>query len=74
MNNGYNCDNTMVPYAPTVTACGHTCVYTGSVPNIHGIVGNYWWDKSLNKVAYCTEDKTIEGVGNTKGDAGKMSS
>lgn len=73
MNNGYNCDNTMVPYAPTVTACGHTCVYTGSVPNIHGIVGNYWWDKSLNKVAYCTEDKTIEGVGNTKGDAGKMS-
>jgi predicted AlkP superfamily pyrophosphatase or phosphodiesterase len=73
MNSGFSCDNTMVPYAPTVTACGHTCIYTGSVPNIHGIVGNNWWDKSLNKLAYCTEDRSIEGVGNTKGDAGKMS-
>jgi len=73
MNNGFNCDNTMVPYAPTVTACGHTCVYTGSVPNIHGIIGNNWWDKSLNKIAYCTEDKTVDGIGITKGDAGKMS-
>ncbi len=73
INNGFNCDNTMVPYAPTVTACGHTCVYTGSVPNIHGIIGNNWWDKSLNKIAYCTEDKTVDGIGITKGDAGKMS-
>lgn len=73
MNNGFSCDNTMVPYAPTVTACGHTCVYTGSVPNIHGIVGNNWWDKSTNKIAYCTEDKTVDGIGITKGEAGKMS-
>ena len=73
MNNGFNCNNTMLPYTPTVTACGHTCIYTGSVPNIHGIVGNNWWDKNLNKEAYCTEDKTIVGVGNTKENAGKMS-
>ena len=32
INQGTTCDNTMIPYVPTVTACGHTCVYTGSVP------------------------------------------
>jgi len=73
MNNGFSCDNTMVPYAPTVTACGHTCVYTGSVPNINGIVGNNWYDKNLNKEVYCTEDRTVDGIGNARGDAGKMS-
>lgn len=73
MNDGYNCNNTMIPYSPTVTACGHTCVYTGSVPNIHGITGNNWWDKNANREMYCTEDKSESGIGNAKGDAGKMS-
>ena len=65
MNNGFSCDNTMLPYTLTVTACGHTCVYTGSVPNIHGIVGNNWYDIKLNKEVYCTEDKTVVGIGTT---------
>ena len=73
MNNGYNCNNTLIPYTPTVTACGHACVYTGSVPNIHGITGNNWWDNSLEREMYCVEDKNVNGVGNVKGDAGKMS-
>ena len=73
MNDGFNCNNTMIPYTPTVTACGHTCVYTGSVPNIHGITGNNWWDKNENREMYCTEDKSVTAVGNSKGDAGKMS-
>eukprot|EP01136_Pigoraptor_vietnamica_P024830 Opistho-1_new@78207 len=40
MGEGYSCENTLIPYTPTVTACGHTAVYTGSVPAIHGITGN----------------------------------
>ena len=40
LNTGMSCENTMIPYAQTVTAAGHTCVYTGSVPAIHGIMGN----------------------------------
>jgi predicted AlkP superfamily pyrophosphatase or phosphodiesterase len=32
INEGATCDNTIIPYVPTVTACGHTCAYTGSVP------------------------------------------
>ena len=32
LSEGYSCENTMIPYVPTVTAIGHSCVYTGSVP------------------------------------------
>jgi predicted AlkP superfamily pyrophosphatase or phosphodiesterase len=72
MNEGFNCENTMIPYTPTVTAAGHTCVYTGSVPNIHGITGNNWYDSKLNKPMYCTEDANVKSVGTPTKD-GQMS-
>lgn len=65
---GMNCENTMIPYAQTVTAAGHSCVYTGSVPAIHGIMGNEWFDKGLNRQVYCTEDKAVKLVGVEKGE------
>src|SRR5437588_10070420 len=40
LNEGFSCDNTQIDYIPTVTAAGHTCIYTGSVPALHGIAGN----------------------------------
>ncbi|MBC8034264.1 MAG: alkaline phosphatase family protein, partial [Chitinophagaceae bacterium] len=72
LQQGYSCENTFIPYAPTVTACGHTCIYTGSVPAIHGIVGNNWWDNQLMRDVYCTEDKSVSTVGSTT-TAGQMS-
>lgn len=73
MGQGFSCDNTLIPYTPTVTAVGHTCVYTGSVPGINGIVGNNWWDKTLNRTVYCSEDKTVQGVGSKDEVTGQMS-
>ncbi|MEN9686733.1 MAG: hypothetical protein RLZZ28_2519 [Bacteroidota bacterium] len=72
LNQGFSCENTLIPYAPTLTACGHTCVYTGSVPAIHGITGNDWWDYEKNKLVYCTEDNGVSSVGSTD-ELGKMS-
>lgn len=72
LGEGFSCDNTFIPYTPTYTAAGHACVYTGSVPAIHGIVGNGWFDKALNRNVYCTEDASVNTVGNS-GNAGKMS-
>lgn len=72
LKEGMSCENTLIPYAPTITACGHTCVYTGSVPAIHGITGNNWWDNQLNRDVYCSEDKTVKTVGSTT-KAGEMS-
>ena len=70
MNNGFNCENVMLNYIPTVTAIGHTSIYTGSVPSIHGIAGN---DFYLNgKKAYCTADSTVSTVGSDSKN-GKMS-
>jgi predicted AlkP superfamily pyrophosphatase or phosphodiesterase len=72
LKDGFSCENTMIPYTPTYTAAGHTCVYTGSIPAIHGIVGNGWYDRLTKKYVYCTDDSTVVTVGSS-GNAGKMS-
>lgn len=72
LHKGFTCENTFIPYTPTYTACGHTCVYTGSVPSIHGITGNNWYDNELQRTVYCTEDKSVKSVG-TGSDAGVQS-
>ncbi len=63
LNEGFNCENTFIPYAQTVTAAGHASIYTGSVPAIHGIMGNEWYDKTLGKLVYCTEDENVKIIG-----------
>jgi len=72
LNQGMSCENTFINYAPTVTACGHSTVYTGTVPAIHGIAGNAWFDNELKRIVYCSEDKTVKTVGSTS-IAGEMS-
>ncbi len=72
LGNGFSCQNTMIPYVPTVTACGHTCIYTGSVPAINGITGNEWWDYDLSRATYCTGDDKEKTIGGTTA-AGQMS-
>jgi hypothetical protein len=73
LNQGFSCENTMIPYVPTITACGHTCIYTGSVPAIHGIVGNGWFDPQKMRSVYCTEDSLVSTVGAEVGLPGAMS-
>jgi len=72
MNEGFTCENTNIDYIPTVTAAGHTCIYTGSVPAIHGITGNDFIIQSTGKSVYCTEDTTVQTVGSAS-KAGEMS-
>ena len=72
LNEGFTCENTQIPYVPTVTAAGHTGIYTGSVPAIHGIAGNEFRIQATGKSLYCTEDSTVNTVGSIS-NAGKMS-
>lgn len=65
LNEGYACENTMINYIPSVTAIGHTTIFTGSVPAIHGIAGNEWYDPKTGKSTYCTDDSTVQAVGTT---------
>lgn len=69
---GFSCDNTMIPYAQSITACGHSAIYTGSVPAINGITGNSWYDYELNQFVYCAGDDSVSTVGSTS-ENGKMS-
>nr|WP_306455510.1 alkaline phosphatase PafA [Pedobacter panaciterrae] len=72
INEGFSAENTFIPYTPTYTACGHSSIYTGSVPAINGIIGNDWYDPQLKRGVYCAEDTTVKTVGsNTR--AGLMS-
>lgn len=63
LQKGYSFDNTFIPFTPAVTATGHSCLYTGSVPAFHGIVGNDWLDKDTGLPMYCAQDNSVKTVG-----------
>lgn len=70
VNEGYSCENTMINYVPTVTAIGHSSLYTGSVPYFHGIAGNSFMIDG-KRVGSC-DDPSVYGIG-TDGKAGQRS-
>lgn len=73
LTEGFSCENTKIDYMPSVTGVGHTTVYTGSVPAIHGIAGNDWIIQATGKPMYCAADSTVSTVGSSNAAAGKMS-
>ncbi|GGG26109.1 alkaline phosphatase PafA [Pontibacter amylolyticus] len=72
LNEGFSCENTIIDYVPTMTGVGHSTLYTGSVPAIHGITGNDFIVQETGKGMYCVEDSTVQTVGSPT-RAGKMS-
>ncbi|HSK14042.1 MAG TPA: alkaline phosphatase family protein, partial [Phnomibacter sp.] len=72
LREGFSCENTFIQYTPSQTGAGHAGIYTGSVPALHGIMGNYWYSRQLKRNYYCTEDSTVRTVGSNSA-AGKMS-
>jgi len=74
LNEGFTAENTLIPYIPTYTAIGHSTVYTGSVPAIHGIAGNDFYIRETQKRMYCAQDDSVQGIGlDPEAKAGKMS-
>lgn len=72
LGEGYSCGNTLINYLPSYTAVGHSTIYTGTVPAIHGIAGNDWIYQNTGIRTYCTDDSTVSSVG-APGNTGKMS-
>ena len=70
VDDGYSFENTMINYVPTVTAIGHSSIYTGSVPALTGIAGNNFWKDG--RLTYCCEDTAVVSVG-SKSREGQMS-
>mgnify|MGYP002625062443 FL=1 len=63
IDEGFSYENLMINYVPTVTAIGHSSIYTGTVPAIHGICGNNFLIDGVP--TYCCEDNTVQGVGSS---------
>ena len=70
VDEGYSYENTLINYVPTVTAVGHSSVYTGSVPALTGIAGNNFVKDG--KQVYCCDDDNVRSVGSNSKE-GKMS-
>ena len=73
INEGFNCQNTFINYLPSFTAPGHACIYTGSVPSIHGIAANDWVADEEGTNCYCTSDKGRKMIGIGQRMTGEMS-
>ena len=71
LSEGHSCDNCLIDYVPTVTAAGHSSVYSGSIPAINGIVGNNFYVGS--RKTYCAEDSTVSVIGSPNEAVGRMS-
>jgi predicted AlkP superfamily pyrophosphatase or phosphodiesterase len=67
INNGFECRQTYINYLPSFTAPGHACVYTGSVPSLHGIAGNDWTDNLTGAHTYCVADTSVRITGDAEG-------
>jgi predicted AlkP superfamily pyrophosphatase or phosphodiesterase len=48
--------NAHYQYANTETIVGHTTLATGTFPSQHGMIGNVWFDREANELAYNIED------------------
>lgn len=44
------------PYYNTVTCSGHASMSTGTVPAVHGMVLNQWWEHDNRRLVSCTDD------------------
>jgi len=55
--------NCYINYLPSYTGPGHASIYTGTVPGIHGIVGNNWYNRNTASNVYCVRDSNVSAVG-----------
>src|SRR5210317_1633958 len=55
-NQGVVYENAHHRHANTETVVGHTTLATGADPASHGMIGNLWYDKELERTVYNAED------------------
>jgi predicted AlkP superfamily pyrophosphatase or phosphodiesterase len=64
---GANFVNCRYDYAVAFTCPGHASLFTGAYSNVHGIIGNEWFDASRGRRVYCVEDTDATPVGDSTG-------
>lgn len=64
LSDGANFPRAYHNHAITETSVGHATISTGCYPSKHGIVSNYWYEKSESKVVYSCVDTSTSIIGN----------
>jgi predicted AlkP superfamily pyrophosphatase or phosphodiesterase len=54
--------NCHYPHAITTTGPGHASLLTGCGPNVHGIIGNTWYDRASGAMVNCAESNRYQRV------------
>ena len=67
LSGGANFADCRYDYATTTTGPGHATLFTGAYPNVHGIIGNEWYDRSLRRQVQCIEDLATKLVSEPDG-------
>jgi predicted AlkP superfamily pyrophosphatase or phosphodiesterase len=63
-----------LPYGSTATGPGHASICTGTVPAVHGIVGNDWIEEAEDQDGHnCCTDKNVQPVPAPKKESKKGS-
>lgn len=61
------------PYTGTVTCAGHVSIGTGTVPAVHGMILNEWYDRDTSRRVACANDPSVTPVGFTRPVTGRNS-
>lgn len=69
---GSFCKNATYEYLNTQSAPGYASIVAGCSPSVHGIVGNYFYDRKKDEMVDCCFDKKAKAVGNSA-YSGKLS-
>ncbi|WP_371860089.1 alkaline phosphatase family protein [Vibrio superstes] len=56
MDQGVYYTNAHYQHGNTETIVGHVSLATGAPPSVHGMVGNVWYDRGLERLIYNVED------------------
>ncbi|HYW94970.1 MAG TPA: alkaline phosphatase family protein, partial [Bacteroidales bacterium] len=60
---GTVCRNAHHDYLVPESGSGFATIATGTYPDVHGVVSNYWYDRLKEKVTYCIDDLDAGTIG-----------
>ncbi len=60
---GMRYDSCTYNYVPTYTGPGHATIYTGTNPNVHGILSNAIYLPAQMRTMNCVEDNSVQPIG-----------
>ena len=49
-------------YAGSITCPGHSTIGTGTLPFVHGMIGNSWYDRSSRRTVLCSADPDAKSI------------